>query len=131
MSNEQVRPNLKYTRDHEWAEIDGDIATIGITHYAQESLGDIVFVELPEVGDTIEAGGEFAVVESVKAASEIYSPISGDIVEINEELNDAPETINSDPYDDGWIVKVKMSDTSELSDALDAEEYAAYVKELD
>lgn len=123
--------HLKYTKDHEWVELHGSTATIGITEYAQASLGDLVFVELPEVGATIASGDEFAVVESVKAASEVYTPVSGEVVEINEDLSDTPEVINEHPYTDGWIAKVKLSDKSELDDMMTAEEYEEYLNQLE
>ena len=125
--------HLKYTTDHEWVELDGngETATIGITAYAQESLGDLVFVELPEVGTTITSGDDFAVVESVKAASEVYTPVSGDVVEVNEDLSDSPEMINENPYTDGWIAKVKLSDKSELEDMMTAEEYEEHINTLE
>ncbi len=120
---------LKYTEEHEWVLIEEEIVTIGITDYAQDSLGDIVFVELPEVGAILEAGKPFGVVESVKAVSDIYSPVSGEVVEINEELVGAPEVINTSPYEDGWMIKVKLSDTAQLDDLLDAEEYQEFIEE--
>ena len=125
--------HLKYTNDHEWVELDGngDTVTIGITAYAQQSLGDLVFVELPEVGTTLSSGDDFAVVESVKAASEVYTPVSGEVIEINEDLSDAPETINENPYTDGWIAKVKLSDKSELDDMMTAEEYEEHINTLE
>lgn len=121
--------HLKYTKEHEWLEINGDIATIGITAFAQESLGDLVFVELPEVGRMLSSGDDFAVVESVKAASEVYSPISGEVVEVNTDLADSPQSINESPYDDGWLVKVRISDPSELEDTMDADAYTTFVEE--
>jgi len=115
---------LKFADSHEWVRDNGDgTVTIGISEHAQEMLGDVVFVDLPAVEDEIEAGDSFSLVESVKAASDIYAPISGEIVEINEELEDSPELINEEPYEGGWIVKVKMSDASELDNLKDAEEY--------
>ncbi|EOY3075174.1 glycine cleavage system protein GcvH [Vibrio hepatarius] len=115
---------LKFADSHEWVRDNGDgTVTIGISEHAQEMLGDVVFVDLPEVEDEIEAGDSFSLVESVKAASDIYAPISGEIVEINEELEDSPELINEEPYEGGWIAKVKMSDPSELGNLKDAEEY--------
>lgn len=117
--------NLKYATSHEWVRVDDDgIATVGISDHAQDALGDIVFVELPEVGSTVNAKDEVAVVESVKAASDIYSPLSGEIIQINEELVDAPETVNAVPYDNGWFYKVKMSDEMELEELLDSEAYS-------
>lgn len=119
---------LQYVQSHEWIMIESDgIVVIGITDHAQSTLGDVVFVELPEVGKQLSAGDEVGVVESVKAASEIYAPLSGEIVAINELLEDAPETINIDPYHDGWMFKLKLSDTSELKSTLDAEAYAELV----
>lgn len=123
--------HLKYTNDHEWLEIDGTTATIGITAYAQQSLGDLVFVELPEVGSTVSAGDDFAVVESVKAASEVYTPVTGQVLEVNEDLNDSPQLINENPYTDGWIAKVKLSDVTELEEMMTAEEYEEYINQLE
>lgn len=118
---------LKYAPTHEWVRVEGDIATVGITDHAQEALGDLVYIELPEVGDTVAAHDEAGVVESVKAASDIYAPVSGEIIAINEALGDAPETVNSDPYHDGWMYKIRMSDPVELDDLLSAEDYDAQV----
>ena len=121
---------LKFTDSHEWVRDNGDgTATIGISEHAQEMLGDVVFVDLPDVEDEVEAGESFSLVESVKAASDIYSPITGEVVEINEELEDSPELFNEEPYEGGWIVKVKLSDPSELDDLKDAEEYLSSVEE--
>ncbi|MCK6265687.1 glycine cleavage system protein GcvH [Vibrio amylolyticus] len=115
---------LKFADSHEWVKDNGDgTVTIGISEHAQEMLGDVVFVDLPEVEDEIEAGESFSLVESVKAASDIYAPVTGEIVEINEELEDSPELINEESYEGGWIVKVKLSDPSELDNLKDAEEY--------
>lgn len=122
----EIRKELKYLSSHEWARIEEDgTVTIGISDHAQEALGDVVYVETPEVGSTVNAGEEAGVVESVKAASDIYSPISGEVIAVNEALEDAPETVNSSPYDDGWFFKVKPTDLSELDDALDAAGYQA------
>lgn len=122
----EIRKELKYMASHEWARIEDDgTVTVGISDHAQEALGDVVYVETPEVGSTVNAGEEAGVVESVKAASDIYSPITGEVIAVNEALEDAPETVNSSPYDDGWFFKVKPSDLSELDDALDADGYAA------
>ena len=118
---------LKYSKEHEWVLVEGTSATIGITEYAQEELGDIVFVELPEVGEKIVKDDPFGAVESVKAVSDIYAPVSGAVVEINEILPDNPETINDDPYGDGWMVRVELSDIDDLKDLMDADEYAEYV----
>ncbi len=120
---------LKYTEEHEWITIEADIATIGISDFAQNQLGDVVFVELPEVGDELEAGKPFGVVESVKAVSDIYSPLSGEVIEINEELPDAPETLNTSPYEDGWLIKMRLSNPEELDDLLDADTYQELIKE--
>ncbi|HHJ3200263.1 TPA: glycine cleavage system protein GcvH [Vibrio parahaemolyticus] len=121
---------LKFTDSHEWVRDNGDgTVTIGISEHAQEMLGDVVFVDLPDVEDEVEAGESFSLVESVKAASDIYSPVTGEVVEINEELEDSPELINEEPYEAGWIVKVKLSDPSELDDLKDAEEYLSSIEE--
>ncbi|EEX93640.1 glycine cleavage system protein H [Vibrio orientalis CIP 102891 = ATCC 33934] len=121
---------LKFAESHEWVRDNGDgTVTIGISDHAQGLLGDVVFVDLPEVEAEIEAGESFSLVESVKAASDIYAPITGEIVEINEELEDSPELINEEPYEGGWIVKVKMSDASELDNLKDAEEYENSVED--
>src|SRR6218665_981517 len=122
---------LKYAPSHEWVRVDGDIATVGITDHAQDALGDLVFVELPDVGDTVAAQDEAGVVESVKAASDIYAPVSGEVIAINEALTDSPEIINSDPYHDGWMYKIRMSDVAELEDLLSAEDYDAKVEAED
>ena len=122
----QIPAELKYIDSHEWIRDEGNgIVTVGITDFAQEQLGDVVFVELPEVGSEINKDDSIAVVESVKAASDIYAPISGEIIEINEELVDEPEKANSEPYDGAWFFKVKLSEASELEDLLTAEQYAA------
>ncbi len=121
---------LKYVKTHEWARDEGDgIITVGITDHAQDQLGDLVFVELPEVGAAVEAGGDCAVVESVKAASDIYSPVSGEITAVNGELADAPEMVNDEPYGKGWLFQVRMSDPSELDGLLDADGYNASLAE--
>ncbi|HEX5276166.1 MAG TPA: glycine cleavage system protein GcvH [Fluviicoccus sp.] len=119
--------DLKYASSHEWARLDGDVVTVGITDHAQEALGDLVYVELPEVGDTVAAGDEAGVVESVKAASDIYAPVSGEIIAVNEALGDTPEIINTDPYNEGWIYKIRVSDVSELDNLMSGEEYDAQV----
>lgn len=116
---------LKYAASHEWARLEGDIVTVGITDHAQDALGDLVYVELPEVGAQVAAGDEAGVVESVKAASDIYAPVSGEIVAVNETLVDAPEIVNSAPYGDGWLYQIKVSDVSELDKLMSAAEYAA------
>ncbi|EOK5703121.1 glycine cleavage system protein GcvH [Vibrio vulnificus] len=121
---------LKFTESHEWVRDNGDgTVTIGISEHAQEMLGDVVFVELPELEAEIEAGESFSLVESVKAASDIYAPVTGEVVEVNVELSDSPELINEEPYEGGWIVKVKLSDPSELDNLKDAEEYLNSIEE--
>ena len=128
MSN--VPSELKYVSSHEWIREEGDgVVTIGITDYAQESLGDVVFVETPDVGAEVSAGDDAGVVESVKAASDIYAPLSGTVIEVNEELEEAPENVNNDPYGDGWFFKLKLSDAAELDDLLSAEEYQEQCEE--
>lgn len=119
--------DLRYSEDHEWAKADGDTVRIGVSDYAQDQLGDIVFVEMPEVGDSFDKGEEFGTLESVKAVSELYLPISGEIVAVNEALVDAPELLNEDPYAQ-WIVEVKASDLSELEGLLDVTAYSAIIK---
>lgn len=121
----QTPEELKYSASHEWARLEGDIVTVGISDHAQDALGDLVYVELPSVGEVVQAGDEAGVVESVKAASDIYAPVSGEIVEINEALADSPETVNSAPYTDGWLYRIRVSDVSELDKLLSADEYAA------
>jgi len=118
-----VPEELQYTRSHEWVRTEGDTATIGITDHAQDELGDIVFVELPEVGATFDAGDSFGTVESVKAVSDLYTPVGGEVVEVNEALSDSPEKINEDPYGEGWIVKLRVSDEGELLSASDYEQF--------
>ncbi len=128
MSND-VPSELKYSKSHEWVRVEDEgIATVGITDHAQELLGDLVFVELPEVGVELGAGAECAVVESVKAASDVYSPVSGEVVEVNEVLADAPETINHDAYEEGWIFRLRMSDPAELDALMDADSYAEHAE---
>ncbi len=120
---------LKYTEDHEWISVDGDIATVGITNHAQEQLGDVVFVDLPETGATVEKGGDAAVVESVKAASDVYAPIDGEIVEVNASLVDDPSLVNSDAQGNGWFMKVKIADASQLEGLMDEAGYRAHIAE--
>lgn len=120
---------IKYTEEHEWVMVEEDLAIIGITDFAQDALGDVVFVELPEEGLKVDAGKAFGVVESVKAVSDIYAPVNGTVEEINQELPDTPELINTSPYEDGWMIKIRMSDTSEIDDLMDAEAYQAYIAE--
>ena len=121
--------DLKYSREHEWALVEGTVATVGITDFAQEKLGDIVFVELPAVGDKVTKDEAMGVVESVKAVSDVYSPVSGTVIEINDDLPDSPDMINEDPYGDGWIVKIQMSDPTDLDDLMESEAYEAFVAE--
>jgi len=118
-----------YTREHEWIRVEDDVGVIGITDYAQEALGDIVYVELPSVGDHFSQGEPFGNVESVKAVSELYMPVSGEIVAINEDLAESPQLVNEDPYGDGWMVKIALSDPTELETLMSASEYEEYVKE--
>ncbi len=128
----QTPSELKYTSSHEWARLEEDgTVTVGITDHAQEALGDVVFVELPEVGDTLAAGDDAGVVESVKAASDIYAPVSGEVLAVNEKLEDEPETVNADPYNDGWFYKLQPGDTDELEKLLSAEEYQQACDEED
>jgi glycine cleavage system H protein len=115
--------DLKYHAEHDWARIDGEIATFGVTWYAQDALGEVVFYDPPDVGSTVAKDGAYAEVESVKAVSDVFAPLSGEIVEVNEALADAPERINDDPYGDGWLVKVKLSDLSEVDQLLDVAAY--------
>lgn len=119
----EIPAGLKYSKEHEWVATEETVATVGITDYAQDQLGEIVYVELPAVGDKISKDDAFGVVESVKAVSDIYAPVSGTVVEVNQELPESPEMINEDPYGDGWLVKVKVSDPAELDDLLDNDEY--------
>lgn len=123
-----IPSELKYTKDHEWVSIEGDIATIGITDFAQSELGDIVYVEVETVDETLEADEVFGTVEAVKTVSDLFSPLSGEIIEFNESLEDEPEKVNTDPYGEGWMVKIKFSDASEIDDLLSAEEYTEVVE---
>ncbi len=120
---------LKYTKEHEWVKVEGNEVLVGITFHAQEAMGDVVFVELPMEGDSFEEGESFANIESVKAVSDCYSPVSGTVIAVNEALEDSPELINNDPYGEGWIVKFEVDDTSFLDDLLSAEEYQEFLKE--
>jgi len=123
--------SVKYTNDHEWISLDGEIATVGVTAYALEQLGDLVFVEVPEAGRSVAKGDEAAVVESVKAASEVYAPVSGEVVEGNAAIADDPATVSGDPAGNGWFFKIKLSDMSELDGLMDETAYTAYVDSLD
>ncbi len=122
-----IPKDLKYSEDDEWIRVEGDTGTVGITDYAQDSLSDIVYVELPAEGDSFDAGETFGVVESVKAAADLLMPVAGEIVEINSALEDSPELVNSDPYGEAWIVKIKLSDAGELDDLMDAAAYEAFL----
>ena len=121
----EVKKELKYTKEHEWVEVDGDTATVGITNHAQESLGDIVFIDLPTIGKEVKSNEELCVIESVKAASDIYAPIDGEVIEINNNLNDDASIVNQDPEKDGWIFKMKMADPNQYNNLMTLEEYLA------
>jgi len=122
-----IPAELKYTKDHEWIKIDGDIATVGITDFAQSELGDIVYVEVETVDETLDKEEVFGTVEAVKTVSDLFQPLSGEIIEFNEKLEDAPESVNSDPYGDGWMVKIKISDASEVAGLLSADDYKSLI----
>jgi len=122
-----VPSNLKYSNDHEWVRVEGEIAYVGITDYAQSQLGDIVFVDVTTTGETLSQNDVFGTIEAVKTVSDAFTPVSGEVIEFNEALNDAPETVNKDPYGEGWMIKVKMSDPSELDTLLDDEGYKAII----
>ncbi|MGD9543729.1 MAG: glycine cleavage system protein GcvH [Methylocystis sp.] len=122
--------DLQYSKDHEYVALDGDIATLGISDYAQSQLGDIVFIELPEVGKKVAKGKEIAVIESVKAASEVYSPVSGEVVEVNSDLGETPALVNDDPLGRGWLVKVRVSDSGECASLMDDAAYSSFLKTL-
>jgi glycine cleavage system H protein len=124
-------PNCKYDQEHEWVRVEGDEALIGISDYAQDQLSDVVYVELPEVGDTFDKGDIFAVVESVKAASDVYMPVSGDILEVNEALEDSPELVNEDPFGEAWFVRVALTAPGELDELMDVDEYREFVEGLE
>ncbi|MBI5970523.1 MAG: glycine cleavage system protein GcvH [Deltaproteobacteria bacterium] len=121
--------DLKYTKEHEWVRLDGTIATVGITDYAQDSLGDVVYVELPPEGGAVTKNEPFGVVESVKAVSDLYSPVSGSVAEVNDAIVDSPEAINEDPYGDAWMIKVEISGKGDLSDLMTAEDYQKFIEE--
>jgi glycine cleavage system H protein len=121
--------DLSYTKDHEWVRLRGDQATVGITDHAQKQLGDVVYVELPKIGEKFEAGEPFGSVESVKAVSEIYMPLTGSVVEVNESLNDSPEKVNEDPYGDGWMIVLKVENAAQVDGLLSSIEYEDYIKE--
>jgi glycine cleavage system H protein len=119
----KIPENLKYTKDHEWIRVEGDFGWIGVTDYAQGELGDVVFVELPKVGATVTQGKSFGTIEAVKAVSDLYAPVSGEVVELNKAIQDSPEVVNKDPYGEGWMVKVKITDKSWVASLLDAAAY--------
>ena len=123
-----VPENLQYSKDHEWLRVEGDTGTVGITDHAQNSLGDVVYVDLPKVGETFAAHGTFGSVESVKAVSELYLPVGGEVTEVNESLQDEPEKVNTDPYGEGWMVRVRLADKGEVDSLLTAAEYEDYLK---
>ena len=123
-----IPDDLRYSKDHEWVRVEGDVAIVGITDYAQDSLGDVVYVELPKVGDEFAANESFGSVESVKAVSEVFSPVSGEIVGTNEALTDSPEKVNTDPYGEGWMIRVKLSNPGEVDSMLTAAEYEDFTK---
>lgn len=125
----ELPEDLKYTREHEWLVIEDKVATVGITDHAQEQLGEVVFVELPAAGDKVEKSEPFGVVESTKAVSDIYAPVSGEVAEVNDDLPDSPELVNEDPYGDGWMVKITIGDESDLEDLMTADEYREYIEE--
>ena len=126
----EIVEHLLYTKEHEWINIEGDEATIGISDYAQESLGDITFIELLNIGDEVEQFGEFVSVESVKAASDIFSPMSGEVITVNEDLNENPGLINKSPYEKGWIARIRLSDSEEQSNLMTAEEYSKFLESV-
>jgi len=121
--------DLKYTREHEWARVKGKRVVVGITEFAQDQLGDVVYVELPDVGDPVKKGESFGVVESTKAVSELFAPVTGKVVEVNDPLSDAPETINEDPYEEGWLIAIEPSDPEELEELMDAKGYQEFIAE--
>lgn len=125
---EQPPADRQYTREHEWVKVDGDVATVGITDFAQRELGDVTYVELPKVGQALNQGEAFGVVESVKAVSDVYAPVSGEVIAVNEDLERRPEAVNASPYDEAWIVKVRLSDAGQLDALLGADEYARHVE---
>ena len=125
----EIPKGLRYSQEHEWVAVEDDIATVGVTDYAQEQLGDVVYVELPEVGAQVTKDEPFGVVESVKAVSDVFAAVSGTVTEINKPLVDSPETVNEDPYGDAWMIRVEMSDPSELEDLMSAEEYQLFLEE--
>ncbi|MGB7292008.1 MAG: glycine cleavage system protein GcvH [Thermodesulfobacteriota bacterium] len=124
----EIPEELKYTDEHEWAKIEDELVVIGITDYAQDALGEIVYIELPSEGDEITKGDSFGGVESTKSVSDLYAPVSGEVVEVNESLLDSPETINEDPYGDGWLIKVRIHDSDEFDELMDSEQYSEFIE---
>jgi glycine cleavage system H protein len=120
--------DLRYDKEHEWVRVDGDVAVLGITHFAQEQLGEVVYVDLPSVGDTVSAGDTFGEIESVKSVSELFAAVSGEVTAVNDDLDSAPETINEDPYGAGWMIEVKLADASELDGLMSAGDYQSFVE---
>lgn len=125
----KIEPGLLYTKEDEWIKVDGEEATVGVSDHAQDLLSDIVYLELPDVGDSFDAGDSFGVVESVKAAADLYMPVSGEVTAVNEDLMDAPELVNSDPYGEAWMIRVKLSSSGELGDLMDVDAYTKYMEE--
>ena len=119
----------KYSNEHEWVIADGNVATIGISEFAQDQLGEVVYIELPSVGDTLNAGDTFGEIESVKSVSELYAPVTGEVVEVNDSLSDTPETVNQDPHGEGWMIKVRVDDAGELDNLMSADEYDEFITE--
>ena len=125
----EIRDALKYSEDHEWVLVEDGIATVGISDFAQDAMGDVVFVELPEVGSSLEAGQPFGVVESVKAVSDLLAPVSGEVLEVNEDLPDTPDSVNSSPYDEAWLIKIKLAEAAQVDSLMDAEAYRSCIAE--
>ena len=123
-----IPEDSRYAKSHEYVHVENGVGTVGITDYAQKELGDVVFVELPQVGSTLEAGDELGSIESVKAVSELFAPVTGEVVEINENLATKPELVNTDPYGDGWMIRIRLSDASEVDELMNAEEYEEYIQ---
>ena len=124
-----IPQDLIYSKEHEWCRVEGDVVVIGVTDFAQGELGDVVFLELPEVGDTVTTGEEFGTIEAVKAVAELFAPVNGEVIEVNAGVIDSPETVNEDPYGNGWMIKISMSDPAELDDLMDSSAYEAMIGE--